>query len=284
MSAIDLHTHSNASDGALTPEELVERACGRGLKFMALTDHDTTAGVAAAQQAAAGRLTLIPGIELSTTWEELQIHVAGLFIDCSCARLQELISAQRVRRIERAEQIGLKLESLGFKDARARTRLRAGEGAVITRGNYARFIFEEGKARSVDEAFSTYLKRGRRAYVKTQWTEIPAAVEIIHAAGGVAVLAHPRRYLMSNGRLRKLIAFFKKCGGEAMEVASSQQRPCDRAFLADLCVQYDLLASAGSDFHNPGGWRELGLNLELPEKVTPVWKAAAAQGHGFECR
>lgn len=281
MSAIDLHSHSNASDGALTPGELVERACARGLKFLALTDHDTLSGIPAAKEAAAGKLVLIPGIELSTTWEDHQIHVAGLFIDPECPELKELISAQRQRRIERAEQIGRRLESLGFKDARARTRQMAGEGAVITRGNYARFIFAEGKARSVDDAFNSYLKRGRKAYVITRWIDIAMAVEIIHRAGGAAVLAHPRRYLLSNGKLRALIKYFKDSGGDALEVASSQQRPCDRAYLADLCLRYGLLASAGSDFHNPGGWRDLGLNLDLPAKVHPVWELAVAQGYGF---
>lgn len=274
-SLIDLHSHSNASDGALSPAELVQRAVERGVRILALTDHDTVAGVKEAQQEAAGRLQLVPGIEISTTWRNFQIHIAALFIDIHSPAVTRLVQEQHEQRQVRAEAIGRLLERLGFANAYARTRAQAADGAVITRGNYARFIASTGVCRTADEAFNKYLRRGRPAYVSTRWGSVSAAVEVIKQAGGIAVLAHPRRYLMTNTKLRELIAEFKAAGGDALEVASSQQKPNDRLYLADLCVRFDLLASLGSDFHQDGCWRDLGFNLMLPKgRCTPLWESA----------
>ena len=272
-SLIDLHCHSTASDGALSPTEVVNFACERGLKVLALTDHDSVSGVAEATAAAQGRLQLISGIEMSTVWRNFQIHVVGLFLDINHPQLQQSLEEQRLKRVERAEEIGRKLERLGFKDAYARTKAQAQPGASITRGNYARFIASTGVCRSSDEAFNKYLKRGRPAYVKTAWGSVERAVQTIRAAGGIAILAHPRRYQMTNTKLRELIAEFKQAGGEALEVASAQQRPCDRQYLAQLCQRFDLLASLGSDFHVQGAWRDLGFNLALPSDCTALWQS-----------
>ncbi len=274
ISLIDLHSHSNASDGALSPTELVQRAVDRGLRVLALTDHDCVAGVEEAQQAAQGRLQLVPGMELSTTWRNFQIHIAALFIDIHSPGIVRVVQEQNEQRQVRAETIGRLLERLGFADAYARTRAQAAEGAVITRGNYARFIASTGACRTADEAFNKYLRRGRPAYVSTKWGSVAAAVEVIKQAGGIAVLAHPRRYLMTNTKLRELIAEFKDAGGDALEVASSQQKPNDKLYLADLCVRFELLASLGSDFHQEGTWRDLGYNLMLPQgRCTPLWES-----------
>lgn len=275
MSIIDLHSHSTASDGALTPTQLVERAKERHLKVLALTDHDCVAGIAEATAAAGTDLQLVPGIEVSSTWRNFQIHVAGLFVQPDSEAMRKLVAEQRVKRIERAEQIGQKLEQLGFADAYERTKAQAGPGAVITRGNYARFIVSEGKATTTDEAFNTYLKKGKKAYVSTQWRSVPEAVQSILLSGGIPVLAHPRRYIMTNTKLRELMSEFKAAGGVAIEVCSAQQSPNDRLYLADLCERFDFLASVGSDFHQPGLWRELGKNLDLPERCLhrALWKS-----------
>lgn len=279
VSNIDLHSHSNASDGALSPEELVDRAIARGLTHLALTDHDTAQGVAAAAAHAEGRgISVIPGAELSTLWNNYQIHIVGLFLNLDSPELESFVAAQKQRRAERARAIGERLERQGFRNAYERCRAQAGEGANITRGNYARFIFSEGKAQSIDDAFNAYLKKGKSAYVKPCWPEIGEAVGTILAAGGVAVLAHPRRYLMTNTKLRALIEDFKSCGGEAMEVASCMQRPCDRAYLCELAGRYGMLGSMGSDFHQNTPWLDLGLSLEMPEGVIPVWEHERAKG------
>lgn len=275
---IDLHCHTNASDGAFSPKDIALRAIARGLRYLAITDHDCVNGIKEAQESAKdSNLTIIPGIEISTTWRGAQIHIVGLCIDYTSKALLDLIARQRVKREQRAQAIGLKLEKLGFKDALAKTKEQASDGAVITRGNYARFLVSTGLFSSTDEAFNKYLKKGGRAYVNTEWIDVKEACEIILLSGGIPVLAHPKRYTLTNTKLRALIEYFKEAGGIAIEVSSSQQSPDDRRYLADLCTRYDMLASCGSDFHTENRWRDLGLNLAMPDSVKPVWTHKKAQ-------
>lgn len=320
VSNIDFHCHTNASDGGLSPSELIDRAYGRGLNAIAITDHDLTAGVADAVQRAAllnakllngdadapvetyikenaevngvdngelhrapseRTLIVIPGVEFSTTWYDEQIHIVGLGIDPNNDSLKELEAKLKVARTQRAVAIGEKLKRLGFDRPYERCCEQAREGASITRGNYARLIFQDGKAKSVDDAFHKFLRRGQDAYVKSVWGPIEETVEVIKAAGGIAVLAHPRRYKISNMRLRKLVYEFKKAGGEAIEVSSSQQRQLDRDYLVQLCHKYEMLASLGSDFHNEGFHRDLGQNIDLPSDVTPVWHSPILDRYGM---
>lgn len=320
VSNIDFHCHTNASDGGLSPSELIDRAYGRGLNAIAITDHDLTAGVADAVQRAAllnakllngdadapvetyikenaevngvdngelhrapseRTLIVIPGVEFSTTWYDEQIHIVGLGIDPNNDSLKALEAKLKVARTQRAVAIGEKLKRLGFDRPYERCCEQAREGASITRGNYARLIFQDGKAKSVDDAFHKFLRRGQDAYVKSVWGPIEETVEVIKAAGGIAVLAHPRRYKISNMRLRKLVYEFKKAGGEAIEVSSSQQRQLDRDYLVQLCHKYEMLASLGSDFHNEGFHRDLGQNIDLPSDVTPVWHSPILERYGM---
>lgn len=320
VSNIDFHCHTNASDGGLSPSELIDRAYGRGLNAIAITDHDLTAGVADAMETAARlnakllngdadapvetyikenaevngvdngelhrapserTLIVIPGVEFSTTWYDEQIHIVGLGIDPNNDSLKELEAKLKVARTQRAVAIGEKLKRLGFDRPYERCCEQAREGASITRGNYARLIFQDGKAKSVDDAFHKFLRRGQDAYVKSVWGPIEETVEVIKAAGGIAVLAHPRRYKISNMRLRKLVYEFKKAGGEAIEVSSSQQRQLDRDYLVQLCHKYEMLASLGSDFHNEGFHRDLGQNIDLPSDVTPVWHSPILERYGM---
>lgn len=281
MSSIDLHCHTSMSDGALSPTEVVNRAVERNLTHLAITDHDCISGIAEAKDAAMDRIEIIPGSELSTTFNNTQIHIVGLFLNPECSALKDYIDGQLQRRIERAVRIGQKLEKAGFANAYERTKEQAAEGAIITRGNYARFIFSQGKASSVDDAFNCYLKKGKFAYVNTIWPDIAEAVGVIHSAGGVAVLAHPRRYTLTNTKLRALLEYFRNCGGEAIEVASCQQRPCDREYLSSLCEKYGFMASCGSDFHYIGIWRDLGMHIDLPSNVKPVWLSPKAEAFNF---
>lgn len=320
VSNIDFHCHTNASDGGLSPSELIDRAYGRGLNAIAITDHDLTAGVADAMGRAAllnakllngdadapvetyikenaevngvdngelhrapseRTLIVIPGVEFSTTWNDEQIHIVGLGIDPNNDSLKELEAKLKVARTQRAVAIGEKLKRLGFDRPYERCCEQAREEASITRGNYARLIFQDGKAKSVDDAFHKFLRRGQDAYVKSVWGPIEETVEVIKAAGGIAVLAHPRRYKISNMRLRKLVYEFKKAGGEAIEVSSSQQRQLDRDYLVQLCHKYEMLASLGSDFHNEGFHRDLGQNIDLPSDLTPVWHSPILERYGM---
>lgn len=281
FSKIDLHSHSTSSDGAFTPEALVQRAVSRGLTHLALTDHDTVLGIGRARKEAEGKLNLIPGAELSATWNNEQIHIAALFIDKDCQAMQDYLNGQRVLRIQRAQEIGAKLDKLGFSNSYNECVKRAGEGASITRGNYARYIVEMGRAQNCEDAFEYYLKKGKCCYVKTNWPDISVAVDAILNSGGVPVLAHPKRYSLTNTKLRSLMEYFKECGGMGIEVASSQQKPSDRDYLCQLCKKYDFLASLGSDFHNIGPYRELGLNLSIPDDLKKVWQTPQAEPYNF---
>ena len=281
-SKIDLHCHSKASDGALSPEDLVLRAHSLGITHLALTDHDTCSGIEKAQLAAFGKLELIPGAELSATWNGYQIHIAGLFLDYKDPAFIAYTDGQKILRDQRSQEISDKLERLGFRDMLAKALMRAGAGASITRGNYARLIVEEGRASSADEAFNVYLRKGKKAYVATKWPDVKVAVEAIHAAKGVAVLAHPKRYEMTNMKLRALMDYFKDVGGDGIEVAYCQQRPQEREYLATLARFYAFKASMGSDFHALGTYRDLGMELKLPEDLDPVWEMEEALPYHFK--
>lgn len=270
----DLHTHTNISDGIFSPRELVEYAAKRKVDVLAITDHDNIGAISLAkEEASKHQVHLVAGIEISTLWHSNEIHIVGLCVDIENSRLLELVERQKQLRDDRARAIAAKLEKCGFEDVYARTQAMAGEGASLTRANFAAFLKSENVAVSIDKCFDLYLSKGSRAYVTSKWGEINEAIEAVKAAGGIAVLAHPRRYDMNNKWLRRLLTDFKAAGGEAMEVAGSMQQPAEREFLADLSLEYELLASCGSDFHRNKNYMDLGCNLVLPDRVTPVWRS-----------
>ncbi len=270
---IDLHSHSTASDGRLTPAELVRRAVAQRVDVLALTDHDTVAGLneAAATIAAENLpLRLIDGIELSTSWDSLEIHVVGLHIDASSPELLATIARQEAARVARGIELGHRLAKQRIENAYEGA-LALANGASLTRAHFARYLVEAGHCHTQQKAFDHYIGRGGKAYVPHQWMSIAEAIQVIHAAGGLAVLAHPGRYKLSTKWLKRLLLLFKESGGNAMEVSLPQQSPQERANLGLWCREHQLLASVGSDFHAPTSWQELGRNLWLPKDVTPVW-------------
>ncbi|NIF21935.1 RNase RNM [Candidatus Pantoea multigeneris] len=270
----DLHSHTRASDGLLTPSELVQRAVTHRVGVLAITDHDSVDGIAEAQQTVIDQqlpLKVVPGVEISTLWENHEIHIVGLQIDPQHPALQRLLAAQREFRQQRAERIAERLEKARIPDALAGARRLAGEG-VITRGHFARYLIELGKADTMVQVFKQYLARGKTGYVPPLWCTIEEAVTAIHEAGGCAVLAHPGRYGLSTKWLKRLIAWFKAAGGDAMEVAQCQQAPHERTQHSLWAQEHDLAGSQGSDFHQPCPWIELGRKLWLPGGVQPVWE------------
>ncbi|MDN6833614.1 MAG: PHP domain-containing protein [Enterobacterales bacterium] len=270
----DLHSHTTASDGLLSSAELVSRAAEMGVTTLAITDHDTTAGIPAARQAILEQgleLELIAGVEISTLWENHEIHIVGLNVDTNSAELQTLLSEQVTRRQARAKEIALRLEKARIPGA-LEGATRIADGAEITRGHFARYLVEQGYATNVGGVFKHYLARGKTGYAPPQWCTIEEAIVAIHHAGGQAVVAHPGRYQLSNKWLKRLLADFKSWGGDAMEVAQCQQAPNERSQLAAYALQFGLLASQGSDFHQPCAWIELGRKLWLPTGVEPVWR------------
>lgn len=270
----DLHSHTIASDGVLTPSKLVERAVAMKVDVLAITDHDTTAGLAEATATIAQQclpLRLINGVEISTSWEHHEIHVVGLNIDITDTGLCELLSRQSQQRRSRAQEIGVQLEKAGIPGAWQGASRLAVDGQ-ITRSHFARYLIEVGKAKHGAQVFKKYLAKGKTGYVPAQWCSISQAIDVIARAGGQSVLAHPGRYNLSTKWLKRLLSYFAENGGDAMEVAQCQQSPYERSMLGQFACDYNLLASLGSDFHQPCSWIELGRKLWLPRGVEAVWR------------
>lgn len=270
----DLHGHTTASDGCLTPEALVHRAVEMRVGTLAITDHDTTAAIAPAREEISRSglaLNLIPGVEISTVWENHEIHIVGLNIDITHPLMCEFLAQQTERRNQRAQLIAERLEKAQIPGALEGAQ-RLAQGGAVTRGHFARFLVECGKASSMADVFKKYLARGKTGYVPPQWCTIEQAIDVIHHSGGKAVLAHPGRYNLSAKWLKRLVAHFAEHHGDAMEVAQCQQSPNERTQLATLARQHHLWASQGSDFHQPCPWIELGRKLWLPAGVEGVWQ------------
>lgn len=270
----DLHSHTTASDGCLTSEALVHRAVEMRVGTLAITDHDTTAAIAPAREEISRSglaLNLIPGVEISTVWENHEIHIVGLNIDITHPLMCEFLAQQTERRNQRAQLIAERLEKAQIPGALEGAQ-RLAQGGAVTRGHFARFLVECGKASSMADVFKKYLARGKTGYVPPQWCTIEQAIDVIHHSGGKAVLAHPGRYNLSAKWLKRLVAHFAEHHGDAMEVAQCQQSPNERTQLATLARQHHLWASQGSDFHQPCPWIELGRKLWLPAGVEGVWQ------------
>ena len=267
---IDLHTHSNCSDGVLAPAALVDLAATRQVQLLALTDHDTTSGCDEAQSACDRHgISFVPGVELTSQWRDREIHVIGLGINrghapfiAHCASVLEL-------RRERIRAMGQRLTLAGLPGEELVA--EALSAAAPTRAHLARGLCSRGLAATVQAAFDRWLKRGRPGYVGAQWPNLAAAVRCITDAAGVAVLAHPHRYRMSNGVLRELVAEFKTAGGAGLEVSLAGMGPGDADRAATLARRFDLAGSIGSDFHEPGlPWRPLGRFAKLPDRIIPI--------------
>ena len=270
----DLHSHTTASDGYLTPEALVARAVEMRVGVLAITDHDSTEGLARAAQAIADNqlpLQLVNGVEISTLWENHEIHIVGLGIDPAHPAMVNLLATQADLRQQRAQEMGRRLAKARIEGAWEGA-LRLADGGAVTRAHFARYLVESGAADNIAQVFKKYLAKGKTGYVPPQWCTIEQAVDAIHQSGGQAVVAHPGRYDLSTKWLKRLLAFFAEQGGDAMEVAQCQQAPNERAQLAVYARDYQLLASQGSDFHQPCSWIELGRKLWLPAGVEPVWQ------------
>lgn len=269
---IDLHCHSTASDGALPPEELVRRAADRGVTHLALTDHDTLAGLPlAARTAADSGITLIAGTELSCVWRSQTIHVVGLDFDSENAVFQAALTRQNNNRWARARAIADKLARTRVDDLLEKA-TRNANGDVPGRPHFARVLVDEKVVKDPAQAFKRYLGAGKPGDVKAFWPELEEVVQWIVEAGGIAVLAHPRKYRLTATKLRALVSDFKRAGGRSIEVSIAGQSSGDLGFVAELCRREGLLGSQGSDFHFPGApWCELGRIAKMPDGIEPVW-------------
>jgi 3',5'-nucleoside bisphosphate phosphatase len=267
---VDLHTHSNCSDGVLTPQALVARAAARMVAALALTDHDTLAGCSAARAACQHHgIEFIAGVELTCEWRGREVHIIGLGPDEADRKLQDHCAAILSLRRERIVRIARRLTAAGLPgDSLAQQALTV---PSPTRTHVARAMCNAGVVTSVQRAFDRWLNRGQAGYVAQQWPALETVVAHVRAAGGIAVLAHPHRYRLSNGALRELVAAFKAAEGGGIEVSLSGMPAADLDRAATLARRFDLLGSIGSDFHEPDlPWRPLGRLVKLPEGVKPV--------------
>lgn len=272
MTCYDLHTHSSASDGSLTPKDLVTRAVQHEVDVLALTDHDGTEGIAEAQLAAkTAGLTLISGVEISATWGKSNVHIVGLNIDKNNAALQDGLTELRNYRVWRAQQIAKHLEQAGIHGA-LEGASRYASPVMLGRLHFAQFLVEKGYADSLNSVFKRYLVKNKPGYVTSSWASLKQATGWIQQAGGQAVIAHPARYKMTASKLKRLLSEFKDYGGVGLEVVSGRQHPEEIKTLANYANNFSLLASCGSDFHSPeNAWIELGRLNPMPESVIPIW-------------
>lgn len=266
----DLHSHTTYSDGALAPDVLFERATEQHVDVLSITDHDTVDAYLGIPPIPAS-LQLVPGIEFSTQWENIGIHVLGLNIEPGSGAIAEGTRYQSNARLNRARQIAENLAKKGIVDSLPGAQ-KLSAGSYIGRPHFARYLVDIGKVDSVGTAFRKYLGDGKAGDVKQHWAELRQIVEWIRDSKGIPVLAHPLKYKLTRSKLKRLLDAFRMAGGQGMEVVSGQQTPRQTADMAQLCKEKNLFASCGSDFHMPGKhWGELGVFAALPDDVIPVW-------------
>ena len=273
LPAIDFHCHSHFSDGALSPMELLELAKARDVQQLAITDHDTVGAYALplhASAASAG-ITLVTGCEISCQWQRRSIHVVGLNLDLASSDFGRAMTIQAQAREDRAEKITEVLQRLGFDVALPQIQALAGLG-VVGRPHFAQHLVATGQIPSMTMAFKRVLGSGKPGDIKANWPTLETAVGWITDAGGIAVVAHPMKYNMTLTKLRALLSDFVAAGGQGLEVLTGYQDAQRINALAELAHRFDLYASAGSDFHQPGQpWAELGRVAALPDRCVPVW-------------
>jgi len=273
MLNIDLHCHSNVSDGTLTPAALAARAKGQGVDVWALTDHDELGGIAQARDAATGLgMRFVTGVEISVTWAGETVHIVGLQFNENNADLQRGLAATRGGRAERAQEMAAQLAAAGIPHAFEGALKFVGNPDLISRTHFARHLVEIGICADVKDVFQKYLTEGKPGYVPHRWAKLQDAVRWIRGAGGIAVVAHPGRYDFSDLQQHAMLTEFKQAGGAGIEVVTGSHTADQYDVYAKVASTYGLLASRGSDFHGPDESHiELGALPPLPRAVTPVW-------------
>ncbi|MFL6628585.1 MAG: 3',5'-nucleoside bisphosphate phosphatase [Burkholderiaceae bacterium] len=272
----DLHSHSTASDGTLDAATLAARAKANGVELWALTDHDELAGLAAARAAAeAAELPFVDGVEISVTFAGTTVHIVGLGIDPANEELMAGIAEVRAGREERAKQMGDGLAQVGIQGAYEGAMTFAPNPNLVSRTHFGRFLVASGIVADMHTVFRRYLTEGKPGYVEHRWAKLGDAVRWIRAAGGVAVIAHPGRYKFTPTEEYALFSEFQAHGGEGVEVVTGSHHAGDIVKYTDMALEFGMLASRGSDFHDPTESRlDLGLRpnpLALSLRLTPVW-------------
>lgn len=273
--SVDLHTHTNASDGTLSPESLVALARDSGVTLLSVTDHDTVAGCLRAREASlAAGIDFIDGVELSVLWAGKLLHVVGLGIDPKdegvCERFREMARLRALR----GKRMGEAFERLGFAGAyEGALRLAGGGPETLSRTHFATWLLEKGVVARYGEAFDRYLGEGKTAYVEALWPDLATGVAFLRKHGAIPVLAHPGRYKWKEPwQVDVMLDAFLEAGGIGIEVTSGSQSLAANEFFANVARERKLPASTGSDWHSDRSPRPRpGCQPALPPDLTPVW-------------
>jgi predicted metal-dependent phosphoesterase TrpH len=273
MLNVDLHCHSNVSDGVMAPAAVAQYARKAGVDVWGLTDHDEVGGIAAGRAAAAGvGMQFIAGVEISITWAGQTVHIVGLRIDETNPVLLQGLADTRSGRDARGREMAAQLAAAGIPDAYEGALKYVGNPDLMSRTHFARYLVEVGASANIPEVFRKYLTEGKPGYVPHRWATLEQALAWIAAAGGIAVIAHPGRYKFSGVAEGVLFDEFKQLGGSAIEVVTGSHTPEQFPIYAELARRYGFLASRGTDFHAPGESRaDFALLPQLPGNVKPVW-------------
>ncbi len=273
----DLHCHSTISDGTLTPEAVAQRAHANGVELWALTDHDEVGGQHRARQAAnALGMGYLSGVEISVTFAGKTVHIVGLGFDIDDPAMVSGLADTRGGRERRARDMAADLARVGIPDAFEGALKYVGNPDLISRTHFARYMVEIGVCADPHDVFKRYLTEGKPGYVEHRWANLADAVRWIREAGGVAVIAHPGRYDFTPNEEYALFTEFKGHGGLGVEVVTGSHTVAEYGKYADMACEFDLLASRGSDFHDPAeSHTDLGTLPDLPGRVTPIWEALA---------
>ncbi|WP_077034536.1 3',5'-nucleoside bisphosphate phosphatase [Pelomonas sp. KK5] len=277
----DLHCHSRVSDGTLEPEALAARAKANGVELWALTDHDEIGGQQRALEAALDQgLPYLTGAEVSVTFAAKVVHIVGLGFDHHDEALKAGLKATRGGRAARAQEMSAGLAQVGIKGAYEGALQYVGNPDLISRTHFARFLVDAGHCSDVSDVFRRYLTEGKPGFVEHRWAKLGDAVRWITEAGGIAVIAHPARYDFTPTIEYALITEFMAHGGRGIEVVTGSHTAADAARYTETALEFDLLASRGSDFHSPDeSHTDLGRLDALPGRLTPVWSALEQRIH-----
>jgi hypothetical protein len=278
---VDFHTHSNASDGSLSPQALMLAALDENVEMMALTDHDTVDGFLALREQnhqkaiklpSKGELQLQAGIEFSSVWRGRGVHVVGLNVDVDNPFFKYGVAQMQGLRQARAEAIAVKLSKAGITNTLAEV-MALSNGKPPCRPHFAQVLVNRGVVTNFNQAFSKYLGAGKLASVASHWPALDIVIGWINASGGVAILAHPEAYELTRTKLGELVDDFVDAGGLAIELARVNASAKAIAMVNAVCLKKGLPVSVGSDFHSPEhGWRRLGKRQSIPKDITPVWR------------
>jgi predicted metal-dependent phosphoesterase TrpH len=287
MRYIDLHVHSTASDGSYTPAEVVALAVKQDLAAFALTDHDTVDGILEAQEAALAmentnkKIEVIPGTELSVDYKSRDIHILGLFIDPGNLLFRQALETARVKRDERNIKMADNLNKAGIDITVEKMREADGK-SVLTRAHFAKFMVAHGYVKSTKDAFTRFLNSDSPYYVPREYLSPEEAIELIHSAGGLAILAHPLLYKYNHLQVEELVKYLAERNIDGLEAIYSSNTGFDEGRMRHLANKYNLLITGGSDFH--GALKpdlKIGVgkgNLKIPYTIVESLKQELGRG------